>query len=225
VAVAHLLGEGAFGRWLGVTEGNPWWAADRSICGAFETSFVKVVPNGDFWTACFNPVGPVVDVDIVLPVQWVDDALEEVDPELDVLRSVDGSVRVRDREESDRVREAWAMPDDVARQAEETCERFRALVELGAEPFGTVGRAWLSHSSSEAGAAPVGWQLVCRPDAPTMHQTRAAAGKLPPHGRSTARAHNVFEVCHRSLKSDSWWKICGANLPPTVTFQTPPSIS
>lgn len=152
VAMAYLLGEDEFGRWLGVTKGDPWWAADRSRSGVFVISFVKVVPSGTFWTACFNPADPVVDVDIVLPVRWADDVLEEVDLELDVLRSADGSVRVRDREEFDRVREAWAMPGDVAAQAEETCDRVRALVELGAEPFGDVGRAWLSCFLAEAGA-------------------------------------------------------------------------
>lgn len=152
VAVARLLGEDEFGRWLGVARGNPWWAADRSRSGMFETSFVKVVPSGTFWTACFNPVAPVVDVDIVLPVRWVDGALEEVDLELDILRSDDGSVRVRDREEFDRVREAWAMPGDIAAQAEETCERIRELVELSAEPFGEVGRVWLSRFLTETGA-------------------------------------------------------------------------
>jgi hypothetical protein len=79
VAVACLLGEDAFSRWLGVARGNSWWATDRSRSGVFEMSFVKVIPSGAFWTACFNPIDPVVDVDIVLPVQWGDDAIEEVD--------------------------------------------------------------------------------------------------------------------------------------------------
>ena len=152
VAMAWLLGEDDFGRWLGVTSGSPWWAADGSRAGVFETSLVKVVPSGTFWTACFHPVDPVVDVDIVLPVRWVDDVLEEVDLELDILRSADGSVRVRDRDEFDRVRAAWAMPGDIAAQAEATCGRVRALVELGAEPFGAVGRAWLARFLADASA-------------------------------------------------------------------------
>ncbi len=151
VAVVCLLGEDEFGRWLGVTKGDPWWTADRSRSGVFETSFVKVVPSGTFWTACFHPVDPVVDVDIVLPVRWIDGVLEEVDLELDILRSSDGSVHVRDREEFERVREAWAMPDDIATQAEATFEQIRALVEQGAEPFGTVGRGWLSRFLAGAG--------------------------------------------------------------------------
>ncbi|HYP19500.1 MAG TPA: DUF402 domain-containing protein [Chloroflexia bacterium] len=159
VAVACLLGEDEFGRWLGVVKGNPWWAADRSRSGVFETSFVKVVPSGTFWTACFNSVDPVVDVDIVLPVRWVNDALEEVDLELDILRSADGSVRVRDREEFDRVREVWAMPGDVAALAEETCEQVRELVELGTEPFGEVGRVWLSRFLAEVEQPPYAPEL------------------------------------------------------------------
>jgi len=152
VTVACLLGEDAFGRWLGVASGTPWRAADGSRSGVFEMSFVKLVPSGTFWTACFNPVDPVVDVDIVLPVRWLDDALEEVDLELDILRSADGSVLVRDREAFERVRETWAMPDDVAAQVKATCARVHTLVELGAEPFGAVGRAWLCRFLTEAGA-------------------------------------------------------------------------
>jgi RimJ/RimL family protein N-acetyltransferase len=152
VALARLLGEDAYGRWLGVTRGDPWWTADRSIGGTFRASFVKVVPHGTFWTACFNLVDPMVDVDIVLPARWADGVLEEVDLELDILRSADGSVRVRDRPEFDRVRTAWAMPDEVAAQALATCARLRELVALGAEPFGSVGRAWFSGFVTEAGA-------------------------------------------------------------------------
>ena len=153
VTVACLLGEDAFGRWLGVARGTLWWAADRSRSGVFERSLVKLVPSGTFWTACFHPVDPVVDVDIVLPVRWVDGALEEVDLELDILRYTDSGVQVRDREAFTRVQKAWAMPDDIAEQAEETCERVRALVERGAEPFDAVGRAWLSRFLAEVDTA------------------------------------------------------------------------
>ena len=150
VTVAYLLGEDAFGHWLGVARGDPWWAADGSRSGVFDMSLVKVIPRGTFWTACFFPADPVVDVDIVLPVDWDDNVLEEVDLELDSLRSPDGSVRVRDRDEFDRVREAWAMPLEIAAQAEATCEQVRALVELGAEPFGDIGRTWLARFMANA---------------------------------------------------------------------------
>ena len=92
---------------------------------------------------CFHPLDPVVDVDIVLPVQWVDTLLEEVDLELDVLRFADGSIRVRDQDTFAEVRRAWAMPEELANRAETTCAQVRTLVAQHAEPFGDAGRAWL----------------------------------------------------------------------------------
>lgn len=143
-AHARLLGEDAFGRWLGLTQGDPWWRADGSPAGAFETSFVKLVPHHTFWTACFHPMDPVVDVDIVLPVQWNDEVLEEGDLELDILRFADGTMQVRDHDVFAQVRQTWAMPADVATQAETTCRQVQTLVARASEPFGTVGSEWLA---------------------------------------------------------------------------------
>lgn len=144
IAMASFLGEDTFGCWLGLSKGEPWWSADRSRSGVFEESFVKLVPNGSFWSTCFNLADPIVDVDIIQPVSWSGNVLEEVDLELDILRSGDGRVYVRDRDEFERVRERWAMPNDISAQAEDTCARVRTLVEQEVEPFGAVGRAWLS---------------------------------------------------------------------------------
>ena len=72
----------------------------------------------------------------------MDNVLEEVDLELDILRSTDGGIHVRDQDAFDHVRTTWNMPSRVAAQAEATCERVRALVAQDAEPFGTVGQKW-----------------------------------------------------------------------------------
>jgi hypothetical protein len=151
VAVTRLLGEDQHGRWLGVARGEPWWSADHLRSGVFEASLVKLVPSDTFWTACFHPADPVVDVDIVLPVQWHGQVLEEVDLELDVLRTAAGHVSVRDQEAFDAVRVVWDMPPEIAAQAEATCEHIRALVEQHTEPFGTVGRLWLERFITEFG--------------------------------------------------------------------------
>lgn len=149
VVAARLIGEDRFGRWLGIASGTPWRLADRAQSGVFEQSFIKLVPSGTYWTACFQPADPVVDVDIVAPVLWLDDVLEEVDLELDILRSADGTVRVRDLDEFDRVRTTWRMPSDIAAQAEVTCARVRTLLERRTEPFGEVGHAWLARFQAE----------------------------------------------------------------------------
>jgi hypothetical protein len=59
---------------------------------------VKLVPTSTFCSTCFQPVDPIVDVDIILPVSWIDDVLEEIDLELDILRAADGEIWVRDQE-------------------------------------------------------------------------------------------------------------------------------
>lgn len=145
VAIVRLLGEEHFGRWLGVARGDPWCSADRSQSGIFMESLVKLVPNNTFWTVCFHPVDPVVDVDIVLPVRWEGDVLEEVDLELDILRNADGRVYVRDQDKFEQMRVTGSMPDEIVTQAVATCEQIRDLVEHDVEPFGSVGQKWLSH--------------------------------------------------------------------------------
>lgn len=152
VSMGRFLGEDDFGRWLGLQQGDPWRTVDGAHSGVFLSSFVVVVPQDAYWTACFNSADPVVDVDVVLPVKWVDDVLDIVDLELDVLRNADGIVQVRDRDEFARTRADWSMPDDIAAQAESTCELIRDLVERNAEPFGSVGRAWLSRFLADSGS-------------------------------------------------------------------------
>lgn len=144
VAPATLLGTDAYGRWLGIAAGQPWRAADGSHAGVFDHSFVKLVPSGTFWTACFHPHDPVVDVDIVLPVRWRGATLEEVDLELDILRAADGQVAVRDQEAFARVAAQWPMPVAVRRAAERTCAQIAVALTRRAEPFGEVGAAWLA---------------------------------------------------------------------------------
>lgn len=104
MATAPLLGEDTFGRWLGIARGELWWDRDGTRTGRFDHSFVKLVPRGTFWTVCFHTMEPLIDVDIVLPVRWYGGVLEEVDLELDVLRSASGRVSVRDQAEFDRIR-------------------------------------------------------------------------------------------------------------------------
>ena len=89
---------------------------------------------------------------VELPARRIDGASEEVDLALDVRRCADGVVRACDRDAFDRVRAARALLADVAARVEESCERARALVERRAEPFGDVGRGWLTRFLTGAGA-------------------------------------------------------------------------
>ncbi len=69
------------------------------------------------------------------------------------------------------------MPDDIAAQAEATCEQIRALVEQGAEPFGTGVARGTSAS----------WPKPARPETASAsklgNNRRSAPTRLAPHDR------------------------------------------
>ncbi len=70
---------------------------------------------------------------------------------MDILRSAAGTVWVRDQEDFERVREEWALPDEIAARAMAVCEEVRALVTSGTEPFGIAGRGWLTRFMDSTG--------------------------------------------------------------------------
>jgi hypothetical protein len=141
---AHLLGEDVFGRWLGVAKGTPWRSADGSRSGVMLQPLVKLVPADTYWTCCFHPVDPVVDIDLVLPVRWLENTLEEIDLELDVLRFADGRIEVRDQAEFAHLHQELGLPDAVTAKVLQTAEELRALLARNAEPFATVGHERLA---------------------------------------------------------------------------------
>lgn len=153
VAMGYLIGEDAFGKWVGIAEGNPWRDADGLRTGVFELSFVKLFPKDTFWTACFGDGDILIDVDISLPVTWVDHAVEEVDLELDVLCTSDWQICARDQEKLIRVREMFSMPTHISDQAERTCQDIQQQIERRIEPFDKIGFAWFRQFVSALDAA------------------------------------------------------------------------
>jgi protein associated with RNAse G/E len=153
VAMGYLIGEDIFGKWVGIAEGNPWRDADGSRSGVFELSFVKLFPTNTFWTACFGNGDIVIDVDISLPVTWVDHVVEEVDLELDVLCTVDWHIYARDQEKLIQVHEMFSMPTSISDQAERTCQDIQQQIEQRVEPFSEVGFTWLRQFLSALDAA------------------------------------------------------------------------
>ena len=143
IAQAYLIGDDAFGKWVGVAAGDPWRSADGTRSGVFLETLVKVLPINTFWTACFYPGDISIDVDITLPVRWVDGGVDETDLELDVLFSASGQLTVRDQDKFQYIREAYGLPVDIARQAEDACDHVCAMIERREEPFGNVGSSWL----------------------------------------------------------------------------------
>lgn len=143
ITQAYLIGEDAFGKWVGVAKGDPWWAANGTQSGVFLEPLVKVFPVNTFWTACFYPGDTSIDVDISFPVRWVDDSVEEIDLELDVLCSASGEITVRDRDKFQQIRDEYGLPAEIARHAEDACRDICGMIERRDEPFGEIGFAWL----------------------------------------------------------------------------------
>lgn len=143
VAMAYLIGEDAFGRWVGIAEGTPLEGMNGTRSGVFELSFVKLFPKDTFWTACFGNGDIIIDVDISLPVTWLDHAVEEVDLELDVLCTADWHIYIRDQEKLLQVREMFSMPTHISDQAERTSQDIQQHIEQRVEPFGEIGFTWL----------------------------------------------------------------------------------
>lgn len=144
ITQAYLIGEDSFGKWVGVAQGDPWWAADGTRSGVFIETLVKVFPVNTFWTACFYPGDISIDVDISLPVRWADGGVEETDLELDVLRSASGEITVRDHDRFQHICDALGLLPEIARQAEDACRDICQMIESRDEPFGEVGFTWLT---------------------------------------------------------------------------------
>jgi len=140
----QFLGEDEFGRWLGVAAGIPWRSADGTRSGVMEHPLVKLVPPDTYWTCCFHPVDPVIDIDLVLPVRWLENAFEEIDLELDVLRFADGRIEVRDQAEFARLHQELGLSATTAAKVTQTAEELCTLLAQGAEPFASIGRERLA---------------------------------------------------------------------------------
>lgn len=141
VAMAYFIREDTFGKWVGIAKNNPWRSADGLQSGVYELSFIKLFPKDTYWTACFGNGDIIIDVDISLPVSWVDDAVEEIDLELDVLCTADWHIYARDEEKLLEVREMFSMPIHISNQGERTCQEIQQMIKQRVEPFGEVGFA------------------------------------------------------------------------------------
>lgn len=143
VALAYLIGEDDFGKWVGITEGTPLRDADGATTGVYGLSFVKLFPKNSYWTACFGNRDIIIDVDIAMPVNWLEAAVEEIDLELDVICTADWQIDARDEEKLQQVREAFAMPEPIFEAAERNCREIQEKIAQRVEPFGEVGFKWL----------------------------------------------------------------------------------
>ncbi|MBM7844893.1 DUF402 domain-containing protein [Herpetosiphon giganteus] len=151
-ATGYLLGADQFGHWLGIAAGSAWQHSNGQQ-GMFEQAFVKLIPPNAYWSACFNLSDKLIDVDIVLPNQWHDQLVEEIDLEIDLLKMADGSIEIRDQAKFAAVCQRWPIPAAIIEQVHTTTAQIYQQLQAQVEPFKHVGARrlaqFLQHVAAE----------------------------------------------------------------------------
>jgi uncharacterized protein len=158
------LGEDRHGVWLGAPDGTE--LRRGSDLTRMSPPFAVVLPRTGYWSAAFNvavpssrrpegwpvvatdvePFGYDIYVDVCTPPVWDGSTVTAIDLDLDVVRPFGGPPEIHDEDEFDEHRTRYGYPDDVVTAARAAAEATRRSIASGAEPFVTVGPAWLAQA-------------------------------------------------------------------------------
>jgi hypothetical protein len=136
-----VLGTDAHGTWLGMPAGTVAQRGEEPP-RTLPIPFVVLVPHDDPWLVEVYDGHPelLTYVNIGSVPRWDGDRVTQLDLDLDVVATHDGTVRVLDRDEFvDRSR-SWGYPQALVAHAEAAAARAADLLAT-AEPFGAA--AWL----------------------------------------------------------------------------------
>lgn len=103
-----------------------------------------LVPHRGWWAALWNLIPRKTDVyiDVATEASWDGGIVSLVDLDLDVIRAVDGTVRLDDEDEFVDHATAMAYPPRVVDRARTAAAELVVMVEGRREPFGSVGETW-----------------------------------------------------------------------------------
>lgn len=137
-----LLGRDDYGTWLGGLPGVSFTGPRGA--GAWQHTFVQLIPQNKWWAAVFNATGEVeLYIDVTTPARWTAaDRVTMVDLDLDVYRRRAGAVILDDADEFEEHRVAYSYPDDVVANASATTDELMSAVAGRREPFGGACRRW-----------------------------------------------------------------------------------
>lgn len=155
-----VIGVDAHGIWLGGRPGDLCRRIGRTIDPGVH--WVTLAAHEGGWVATFNepggPLGAGVYVDItdghrwsrVLTAQGRGLRMTCSDIDLDVVRRFTGECYIDDEDEFAEHQVALAYPADLVAATRATADRIYAQVCAAAEPFATVGPAWLERCRQRA---------------------------------------------------------------------------
>lgn len=142
---AARLGEDEHGVWL--------YAASNTVARrghepprALKSGFVLLVPRDEFWIAEFYWDHPwhSVYINIGTRPEWDGDRMTQIDLDLDVARTLDGSIEVLDEGEFLDHQIRFEYPQELIEQARAATNRAVELLEADVEPFGLASHRWLA---------------------------------------------------------------------------------
>jgi protein associated with RNAse G/E len=141
-----VLGSDDHGVWAGAVSGTRLWRPAAAFVSAFD--WVTLFPHESAWAASFydsddQPVA--LYVDMATPAVWSDRTVSIVDLDLDVVLLRDGTLFLDDEGEFEAHQVELGYPPEVVAMALAAADEVLAAVAGRAEPFGTVGAAWVDH--------------------------------------------------------------------------------
>jgi hypothetical protein len=148
------LGQDEFGWWFfgrgGLTQQR---GAEPPVL--WPRDFVLLVPAEGCWIARFN-AGHELEIyaDVTTRPVLDGNTVTAIDLDLDVVRYVDGRVKVLDEDEFAEHQVRLAYPAALISQARETCDWLVQSVSSRAEPFGQAGAGWLARARQGARRRP-----------------------------------------------------------------------
>ncbi|WP_210424476.1 DUF402 domain-containing protein [Gephyromycinifex aptenodytis] len=207
---AKVLGEDAYGIWVGGTPGGLLSKPGREV--VCNTHWVNLFPRDDMWVATFNDEGSPFNAQIYIDVTTVpswwhrpDGILEvsAVDLDLDVIRRYDGEIYLADEDEFAEHAARMGYPEEIVAGARETADRLLQELAAYAEPFEQIGAGWLAlcrqRFPGEVGAARNS-QTSGSPAAATAAQQTPATGEPAPP-QPDARREESAEGSHDWLST------------------------
>jgi hypothetical protein len=142
------LGADEHGDWLGIPSGTVMvrpgarYVAPNQQLGLVPAAGLPDPERG--WLATFHgPGGPLsVYVDVTVPPTWSGSTVNACDLDLDVVRELDGRVRVDDEDEFALHQVSFEYPAEVIAAARASADRLVALIGGGHPPYDGTARPW-----------------------------------------------------------------------------------
>lgn len=147
---ALRLGEDEFGGWFHVP-GSTVARRGHEPPRQLKTGFVLLVPGDEWWIVEFywDHLWHELYVNIGTPPVWDGNRVTQIDLDLDVARTIDGSVVILDEDEFLHYQVELDYPPDVIARARKAVDRAVSMARERKEPFGDAAQRWIEAACGE----------------------------------------------------------------------------